>query len=102
MLLSQLGGITFAGKQGYIEGVLAAPPVLGITTNEVLVAGSCKILWYWTFFGIGTAEYEVKGFNLFSLTSDLQIQTLNLEFNSIAWGLNTGYQIIFPSGPPPS
>ncbi|KAK5055430.1 hypothetical protein LTR84_013180 [Exophiala bonariae] len=93
-----LGGITFEGKQGYIEGVLAAPPVEGITTNEILVAGSSKILWYWTFYGIGSGEYEVKGFNLFTITEKGQISTLNLEFNSIAWGLNTGYQIIFPEG----
>lgn len=93
-----MGGITFQGKQEYIGGVLAAPPVEGITTNEILVAGSSKILWYWTFYGIGSGEYEVKGFNLFSLTEQGQISTLNLEFNSIAWGLDTGYQIIFPPG----
>jgi hypothetical protein len=75
--------------------------VEGITTNEILVAGSSKILWYWTFFGIGTGQYEVKGFNLFTITPQGQISELHLEFNSIAWGLDTGYQIIFPSGPPP-
>lgn len=93
--------MTFEGKQGYIAGVLAAPPVEGITTNEILVAGKDKILWYWTFYGIGTAEYEVKGFNLFTITEKGQISTLNLEFNSIAWALNTGYQVIFPEGGPP-
>lgn len=82
----------------YIEGVLNAPPVLGVETIEILVAGCTKILWYWVFTGIGSGEYEVKGFNLFTLSDAGQIAQVNLEFNSIAWGLNTGYQIIFPPG----
>ena len=70
----------------------------GITTIEILVAGCTKILWYWNFLGIGSAKYEVKGFNLFTVTDKLQIAQTNLEFNSIAWGLDTGYQVIFPPG----
>jgi hypothetical protein len=46
----------------YIGGVLGAPPVEGITTIEILVAGCTKILWYWNFLGIGSGQYEVKGF----------------------------------------
>ena len=97
-----MGGVTFQGKQAYIAGVLNAPPVEGITTNEILVAGKNKILWYWTFYGIGSAQYEVKGFNLFTINENNQISQLNLEFNSIAWGLDTGYQIVFPVGGPPT
>ena len=48
------------GKQGYINGVLNAPPVKGVETQEILVAGCTKVLWYWIFTGIGTAEYEVS------------------------------------------
>ena len=81
----------------YINGVLNSPPVLGINTIEIDVTTSGKILWYWVFTGIGSGEYEVKGFNLFTLTASDQIAQVNLEFNSIAWGLDTGYQIIFPS-----
>ncbi|KIW37981.1 uncharacterized protein PV06_09958 [Exophiala oligosperma] len=97
-----LGTATFVGKQVYIEGVLNAPGVEGINTLEVLVAGCNKILWYWLFTGIGSREYEVKGFNLFTITDVGQIVQVNLEFNSIAWGLDTGYQVIFPSNPQPT
>ncbi len=71
---------------------------MGINTIEILVAGCTKILWYWNFLGIGSAEYEVKGFNLFTITDVGQISQVNLEFNSIAWGLDTGYQVIPPAG----
>jgi hypothetical protein len=48
-------------------------------------------------------QYPIKGFNLFNLTSDLsQVSSINVEFNSIAWGLDTGYQLIFPSTPSPT
>jgi hypothetical protein len=90
--------VTFQGKDEYINGVLNSPGVGGITTIEILVAGCTKILWYWNFLGIGSGQYEVKGFNLFTITPSLQISAVDLEFNSIAWGLDTGYQVIPPSG----
>ena len=40
--------------------MLNAPPVEGIETQEILVAGCTKVLWYWIFTGIGTGEYEVS------------------------------------------
>jgi len=92
-----LGSATFVGKQVYIGGILNSPPVLGINTLEVLVAGCTKVLWYWNFLDVGSGEYEIKGFNLFSITPALQINQTNLEFNSIAWALDTGYQVIFPT-----
>ncbi|OAP54412.1 hypothetical protein AYL99_11513 [Fonsecaea erecta] len=97
-----LGTATFVGKDVYIEGVLNSPGLNGITTLEILVAGCTKILWYWNFFGVGSGQYEVKGFNLFTITPSLQIGQVNLEFNSIAWGLDTGYQVISPSSAAPT
>jgi len=97
-----LGTATFVGKDVYIGGVLNSPPVEGITTLEVLVAGCTKVLWYWNFLGIGSGQYEIKGFNLFDITDAGQIAEVHLEFNSIAWGLDTGYQIIFPPNPAPT
>jgi hypothetical protein len=75
---------------------------MGINTLEIDVAGCNKILWYWLFTGIGSQQYEVKGFNLFTITPASQIAQVNLEFNSIAWALDTGYQVIFPSSPAPT
>lgn len=92
----QLGQVTFDGKQAYIGGVLGAPPVTGVVDLEILVAGCTKVLWYWKFLGIGSKQYEVQGFNLFTVDSNLQVSQVNLEFNSIAWGLDTGYKVIFP------
>jgi hypothetical protein len=95
-----LGGVTFAGKQLYIASTLGGPPVMGINTIEVLVAGCDKVLWYWNFLGIGSAVYEIRGFNLFTITTEGQIGKANLEFNSFAWALDTGYNITFPTIPP--
>ncbi|KAI1630154.1 hypothetical protein EDD37DRAFT_83880 [Exophiala viscosa] len=92
-----LGTATFVGKDTYITGVLESPPVTGINTLEIDVANCNKILWYWKFTGIGSEEYEIKGFNLFTITPAGQINQTNLEFNSIAWALDTGYQVIFPT-----
>ncbi|KIW52168.1 hypothetical protein PV05_07830 [Exophiala xenobiotica] len=97
-----LGTATFVGKQLYIAGVLNSPGVTGINTLEIDVAGCNKILWYWLFTGIGSQQYEIKGFNLFTITPASQIVQVNLEFNSIAWALDTGYQVIFPSSPAPT
>ena len=69
---------------------------MGINTLDVLVAGCDKILWYWNFLGIGKATYEIKGFNLFTITPAMQIITANLEFNSLAWALDTGYTVVKP------
>lgn len=41
--------------------------------------------------------YEVKGFNLFTITSEMKILTTNLELNSIGWGLDTGFTVTKPS-----
>ncbi|KIW91302.1 uncharacterized protein Z519_08198 [Cladophialophora bantiana CBS 173.52] len=97
-----LGTATFVGKDVYINGVLSAPGLNGITTIEILVAGCTKILWYWNFLGVGSAKYEVKGFNLFTTTPPLQISQVDPEFNSIAWGLDTGYPLIRPFSTAPT
>jgi len=76
---------------------LGAQAVEGINTIAVYVADCTSILWQWNFTGIGTGAYEVKGFNLFTLNTAGQIAKAEVEFNSIAWGLDTGYQIVFPT-----
>ncbi|KAK3060172.1 hypothetical protein LTR53_020199, partial [Teratosphaeriaceae sp. CCFEE 6253] len=39
---------------------------------------------------VAAAFYRVKGFNLIKLNNKGQIKELDLEFNSIAWGLDDG------------
>lgn len=92
--------MTFSGKQTYLNGVLNSPSVSGIETLEILVSGCKKIVWFWRITGIGSKKYPIKGFNLFTLNDAQQIETVDLEFNSIAWGLDTGFQVIKPSRPP--
>jgi len=92
-----LGTATFVGKTAYVEGVLNAPPVTGINTIAIYPICPDKILWQWLFTGIGSKEYEVKGFNLFQITSAGQINQTYVEFNSFAWALDTGYTITFPT-----
>jgi hypothetical protein len=41
---------------------------------------------------------KVKGFNYFQLNDQCQVQTMQLEFNNIAWGLDIGFQLIWPNG----
>ena len=95
-----LGTVTFSGKDAYIASTLGAPPVTGINTIAVYPICPDKILWQWLFTGIGSQQYEVKGFNLFQITSAGQINQTYVEFNSFAWALDTGYTITFP--PPPA
>lgn len=51
---------------------------------------------------VGSAAQPVKGFNYFQLNDACQIDTMSIEFNSIAWGADTGFTTTPPSGPPPS
>ncbi|KIW19501.1 hypothetical protein PV08_00073 [Exophiala spinifera] len=93
------GSDSFSGKAQYIQGVLLAPSVTGINTNMILPAGCTKVVWYWTFTGIGSKQLPVNGINIFDITPDKkQIAATYVEFNSIAWGIDTGYTVYGPDG----
>ena len=92
----KLGSVTRPDKQSIISNVLAFP-ANGINTLEIVFTCD-KILWYWVFTGIGTKKYEVKGFNLFTITPKGQISLMYIEFNSIAWGADTGFTIFTRNG----
>lgn len=85
----QVGGVTFAGKQNYINGVLYAPSIEDIETIKVMPAGCSNVLWYWKM-NIGSKQVPVQGFNLFEVDGDNKITDMFVEFNSIAWGLDIG------------
>jgi len=85
-----LGSTTTDGKQAYINGVLNAPGLNGAETIKILVSGN-NIVWYWRFTAIGSKQVPVQGFNLFEISNKKQITGLYVEFNSIAWGIDTGY-----------
>ncbi|KEF52448.1 uncharacterized protein A1O9_11689 [Exophiala aquamarina CBS 119918] len=85
-----LGSTTTTGKQTYINGVLNAPGLNGAETIKILASGN-NIVWQWRFTAIGTKQLPVQGFNLFEISEKKQINGLYVEFNSIAWGIDTGF-----------
>ncbi|KIX03557.1 uncharacterized protein Z518_07110 [Rhinocladiella mackenziei CBS 650.93] len=93
-----IGAVTFSGKASYIQGVLLAPSITGIETMKVMVAGCTNVLWYWKFTGIGTKQLPINGFNLFEITPEKQIADMYVEFNNIAWGIDTGLTVYSRNG----
>ncbi|KAJ9601859.1 hypothetical protein H2200_013658 [Cladophialophora chaetospira] len=88
-----VGSITTPSKAEYINGVLFAPSLTGITTNKVLVAGCTSILWYWNMAGVGSKQIPVTGFNLIEITPQKQIADMYVEFNNIGWGIDIGFTV---------
>lgn len=86
--VGKLDNLYVTSKTQFISEVLEYGPWPDIHTNDI-VFGCNKIVWYWTFPHVGTGEYEVKGFNLFEINSQYQICKTYIEFNSIAWGLDS-------------
>ncbi|QIX01270.1 hypothetical protein AMS68_006787 [Peltaster fructicola] len=75
------------GRDQWFAGV-SQHPIPKIITKQILVAGGNKVLWYWTFEGVGINKYPITGFNLFSIDENLQISSADIEFNSIAWAID--------------
>lgn len=86
---SQLGQdiAASANRDLWYKGV-SAHPIPSIIDRDILVAGDYKIIWRWTFNGIGISKYPATGFNLFTIDENLQIVESHIEFNNIAWGVD--------------
>ncbi|KAK3112311.1 hypothetical protein LTR53_011542 [Teratosphaeriaceae sp. CCFEE 6253] len=82
-------GLT-ANKAQWIGGIVGRPAITDITSLYIAPAGCHAIVWYFQFNKVAAAVYRVKGFNLIKLNNKGQIKELDLEFNSIAWGLDDG------------
>jgi len=87
------------GRVDWYNGV-SKNPIPVVETHDILLSGK-NIVWFWTFNGIGLSKYPVKGFNLFRIDDNFQIYEANIEFNSIAWGIDT-FQLQQYCGAPPS
>ena len=48
--------------------------------------------------GVGSKHIPVDGFSLFEVSPAKQIADIFLEFNSIGWGIDTGYTVVSPGG----
>ncbi|KAK5684196.1 hypothetical protein LTS10_004060 [Elasticomyces elasticus] len=83
-------GLT-ADKAEWIAGIVGRPGIDGIETLYTSPAGCHEVVWFFSFNNLAAATYRVRGFNLITLNSkNTQIKKLELEFNSIAWGLDDG------------
>ncbi|RMZ89028.1 hypothetical protein DV736_g3747, partial [Chaetothyriales sp. CBS 134916] len=94
-----LGGPSFSGRTAFVQGVAGAPAIPGMSTLEVF--HDCnRISWRWLAQGLGLSKYEVKGINDMYVPNVFtgQISRDYLEFNSIAWGIDTGYSVQTPTG----
>jgi hypothetical protein len=65
-------------------------PVKSIKKTEVLVAGRNNVLIYFQFDKVGNARYNIAGFVLLRISEDKKVWEALIEFDSIAWGVNTG------------
>ena len=74
---------------------MSAPPITNITTLDI-VHNCNKIVWYWRFTGIGKRIDEIQGFDMFTISEQGQILSTHLEFNSIAWAIDIGWNFTKP------
>ncbi|KAI6871326.1 hypothetical protein KC323_g1926 [Hortaea werneckii] len=91
-----LDNLYVTSKAQFISEVFQYGPWPDIHTNDIIF-GCNRIVWYWTFPRVGTGKYEVKGFNLFEINSQYQICKTYIEFNSIAWGLDSNQGPLCPT-----
>lgn len=98
--ICQYGTLVEPNGTVYVENVLSAPPLRAIETNAVL--NNCThIIWHFTFYGVGgpNSVERVKGFTLIGVEPWREVQPVvfqQVEFNSIAWAINTGFNVSFP------
>jgi hypothetical protein len=79
---------------------LNSPSLTNITTLQVMPAGCTNVIWFWKMF-VGSEQLEVKGFNLMQISTSGQLLGQFVEFNSIAWGTDTGELSIVSALPLP-
>ncbi|KAH9809190.1 hypothetical protein Tdes44962_MAKER06218 [Teratosphaeria destructans] len=66
------------------------PPFAQLESTNVLCAEDNVIFWSWRLAAVGSGKYPVKGTQLFYLDDHGQIYKSEFEFNSLAWGADTG------------
>ena len=71
---------------------LSSPPIPSVTTLGV-VHDCTQMVWFWQFDGIGSSEFRVRGMTFIHVNSDQLVDMQNVEFNSLAWGADIGFQI---------
>lgn len=77
----------------YITETLASPGIPSITTLDI-IHGCSSMVWQWEFNGIGSGQYRVRGVSILKVNEEKKVYYSYIEFNSIAWGLDIGFQVI--------
>lgn len=93
----QLGTQVENGKQGYIADTLSAPAIPSITTLAI-VHGCSQMVWQWQFDGIGSGAFRVRGMTLITVDNSSQVVEQYVEFNSLAWAIDIGFNVTPPAG----
>ena len=58
----------------------------------------CKsVVWRWVFAGVGAGKYKVAGFTLEVDTSIGKVITVYVDFHSLTWAIDTGFNVTAPA-----
>jgi len=78
----------------YIENTLSTPPLAQVNTLNV-VHDCNQVAWHFEFIGLG--PQRIRGFDYFLVNSKGQIYEEYVEFNSLAWAEDTGFNVTPPT-----
>lgn len=56
------------------------------------------MVWQWQFNGIGSGEYRVQGMTIIKVNQYKLVNYQYVEFNSLAWGIDIGFNVTVPPG----
>ncbi|UJO13404.1 hypothetical protein CLAFUW4_03216 [Fulvia fulva] len=95
-------GLVASSRQAYLEEIGGAPaPPRGIETLDI-IASCDKVVWFWISQNVGSGLQPVRGFNLFKVKRNRkgqwQAYSLDVEFDSIAWGVDIGIKVTYQNG----
>jgi len=54
------------------------------------------MVWQWEFIGIASGVNRVRGMTLITVDDKAQIIQQYVEFNSLAWAINAGFNVTAP------
>jgi len=94
----QLGTPVYTNASAYIEDTLSQNPLQQLNTVEQFHTCN-KILWYWEMIGVGgPGKPRARGMSITSVDESMQVTGHQIEFNSLTWAENIGYNCTAPEG----
>jgi hypothetical protein len=77
---------------------LSTPPIPQINTIAIVNNKYDQMVWQWEFIGIGP-QFRVRGFTLITVDpASCQVVQQYVEFNSLAWAIDIGFEVTVPEG----